>query len=57
MTTEEAIRRIKSAPDYTEVAVKEAVRECLQGKHGAFPHHFLLALGKATGAIDDNSNP
>ena len=52
MTTEEAIRRIQYSPDYTEAEVKEAVKECLMGMHGEFPRRFLVAVGKATGAIE-----
>ena len=44
MTTKEAIRRIEHSPDYSHEQVKEAVKECLSGKHGDFLRNSLLAL-------------
>ena len=44
MTTDEAIRVIEHAPDYTEAIVKEAMYEGLEGKHGAFVQQVLLAI-------------
>ena len=44
MTTEEAIRRIQYAPEYTQKEVEEAVKECCNGNHGEFPQQFLQAL-------------
>ena len=44
MTSEEAIRRIQYAPEYTQKEVEEAVKECCNGNHGEFPKQFLQAL-------------
>ena len=46
MTQAEALRRIEFAPQYTEAEVKEAVEECLQGKHGEFASRVLWAIYK-----------
>ena len=47
MTTEEVIRRLQHAPEYTELEVAEAVKECFDGTHGEFVMQVMQGLIKA----------